>query len=197
MVERVGPVTEQQAKCLEEIRRSLKRIRDRTDRLNMLVRLTQQPLGPTKVDVVALGPLLSDVVAGLPAQEPDSPWQVRTEGAGQAVLANKDDLKLLIEKVSLCVLQALRSERLTIWVTEPSVSSPAEHRVVIAGTDHLEAASNPDNLVPFTDDRASSLYLLDIAVAARLVTANGGRVLCFREKIPGAVIALPRAEQPA
>jgi hypothetical protein len=192
IVERVGPVTEQQAKCLDEIRRSLKRIRDRTDRLDMLVRWSQQPLRPTKVHVVELGPLINEVVAGLSAQELDPPWQVRTEVPWPTVLANRDDLKLLIEKVSLCVRHALRSGAPTIWLREPSVSSPAEHWVVIAGADHLEAAANADNLVPFTDDRASSIYLLDIAVASRQVEANGGRVLCFREKVPGAVIALPR-----
>ena len=195
IVERVGPVTEQQAKCLEEIRRSLTRIRERTERMSMLVRWSQEPVRPTKVEVVELGALVNDVVTGLPDQESDSPWQwqVRTEMPGQVVLANRDDLKLLIEKISLCVRNALRSGTPTIWLREPSVSSRPEHWVVIAGADHLEAASNPDNLVPFTDDRASSIYLLDIAVASRLVEANGGRVLCFREKVPGAVIALPRA----
>ena len=193
MVERVGLTAEQQAKCQEGIRRSLGRIRDSTDRLDMLVRWSQEPLRPTKVNVVELGPLVNEVVAGLPVQEPDSPWQVRTEVPGQIVLANRDDLKLLIEKVGLCVWQALRFAKAAMWVRESPMGSPAEHWVVIAGVDRLDAASNPDNLVPLTDDRASSIYLLDIAVASRLVEANGGRVLCFREKVPGAVIALPRA----
>lgn len=196
MVERVGPATEQQAKCLEEIRRTLGRIRDTTDRLNMLVRWTHEPLRPTKVDVVELGPLVHEVVAGLPAQEPDPPWQVQTEVPGQTVLANRDDLKLRDREVSLCVWQALRFREAAVWVRESPIASPAEHWVVIASADHVEAASNPDNLAPFTDDRASSIQLLAIAVASRLVAVNGGRVLCFREKLPGAVIALPRAEQP-
>jgi hypothetical protein len=136
------------------------------------------------------------VVADLLAQDPDTPWPIRTAVPQQTVLANRDVLKLLMEKVTRCVRQALGLERPTIWLTEPLVSSSPEHWVVIAGAEHLEAASNPENLVPMTDDRASLRFLVEIAVASRQVEASGGRVLCFREKVPGVVIAIPRAEQP-
>lgn len=196
LVERVGPATEQQAKCLEESRRHLRRIVDTTDRLNKLMRWSQEPVWLPKLEVVELGPLVDEVVAGLQVQDPDFPWPVRMDLPPQDVIANRDVLKLLMEKISRCVWQSLESETPTIWLTEPSVSSSAEHWVVIAGKDRLEAAANLDNLVPMTDDRASLRFLVEIAVASRQVEASGGRVLCFREKVPGVVIALPRAEQP-
>ena len=58
LVERVGPATEQQAKCLKESRRHLRRIVDTTDRLNKLMRWSQEPVWRPKVDVVELGPLV-------------------------------------------------------------------------------------------------------------------------------------------
>jgi len=149
-----------------------------------------------KVEVVELGPLVDEVVAGLRVQYPDSSWPVRMDLPPPTVLVNRDALKLLMEKVTRCVWQALGSETPTIWLREPPVSSSPDHWVVIAGAGRLEAASNPENLLPMTDDRASSVYLVEIAVASRQVEANGGRVLCFRERVPGAVIALPRAEKP-
>ena len=196
LVERVEPATEQQAKCLEESRRHLRRIVDTTDRLNKLMRWSQEPVWRPKVEVVELGPLVDEVVAGLRVQYPDSSWPVRMDLPPPTVLVNRDALTLLMEKVTRCVWQALGSDTPAIWLTEGSVTSSAEHWVVIVGADRLEAAVNPENLVPMTDDRVASPYLLEIAVASRQVEANGGRVLCFRERVPGAVIALPRAEQP-
>ena len=141
-----------------------------------------------------LGQFVQEAAARLPVLEGGSPREVRAETTGQTVIAHTDSLMLLIEKVSLCVQGKIPGGQLPIlWLREAPVSSSAERWVLIAAPDQFDAASNPDNRVPFTDDRASSFCLLDIAITSRLVTAAGGRVLCFREKKPGAVIALPRA----
>ena len=193
MVGRADAGSELQTKFIAETQRYLDRVSDTITRLNMLVRWSETPGRATQVTAVELLPLVREIVASLPVGDSESPCQVRTEAIGQTVLANREGLALLIEKISRCVRDAVYPETPTIWLREPPVGSLAEHWVIIAAPDQLEPASDPDNLVPFTDDRASSLYALDIAIAFRQVITNGGRVFCFQEKKPGAVIALPRA----
>jgi hypothetical protein len=161
MVGRAEAGTELQAKCIEETQRYLARVNDTINRLNMLVRWSETPVRAGQVSAVELLPLVREVIASLPVGDLESPCQVRTEAMDQIVLANREDLKLLIDKITRCVRDAVQPATATIWVREPSVGSLAEHWIVVAATDQLEPASDLDNLVPFTDDRAASFYALD------------------------------------
>jgi hypothetical protein len=193
LVHRVEANSEAHAKCMRETQRCFKQLDDTITRLFKLVRCSEAPVPARQVAAVELLPLIREVVASLPVGDSDSPFQVRTEDVGQTVLANQEDLTLLIDRTSRWVGAEVQPDVPTVWVREPSVDSLAEYRIIIAAPDQLESASDPDNLVPFTDDRAPFHYALDIAVAFRQLVANGGRMFCFREKKPGAVIVLPRA----
>jgi signal transduction histidine kinase len=190
------PVTERQAKFLEEIQRALGRMHQTMERMEKLALWSEGRIDPVKVEVVELGALVREVAEGFTVRESDPPLEVRMGADAHNVRANRRDLAALIGSVIFCVWVALNRGstvgRTAVWVTEPQVGSIGECWVVIAAPDQLERAMDPDNLVTFTDDRAGFIQALNIAVASRLVTAAGGRMLCFREKVPGAVIAVPR-----
>jgi signal transduction histidine kinase len=190
--ERIGPVTDQQRKALQEIERYALRMHGTLDRLYQLAHWREARLPRAQVETVELLGLVREVTSVLAAQLPDDAWDVRTGAEDVHVRANRQDLTVLIDTVIRCVWQAIAGSHPVVWVMEPEGATAPEHKVVIAPPDHLERALDQNNLQPFTDDRAPFVHALNMAVAARVLAAQDVRVWCFRD-MPGAVIVLPRA----
>jgi hypothetical protein len=192
--ERLGPLNVQQQKALLELERSASRIDDVLIQTSMLVRYCEGRLGVATPSVLELGSLVRDITSTLTIGDPERSWDIRPGDGDQHVRAVESDLRLLAAAVIQCVWFSLRGTGdLSIWVVASANAGPPERWLAVMPSEHMQRALDPDNLRPFTDDRSSSRFALETALGSRLVTANGGRVLVFREKSAGAVIALPRA----
>jgi hypothetical protein len=132
-----------------------------------------------------------EAVSAVYAAFPELEWEVRAGEENQLVKANKTDLVFAAETVIQWVRWTLGGSAVAVWATAPVVATRPERWVIVSAPDQLERALDPDNLEPLTDGRTELMYALEMAVASRLIAANGGLLSRFREQTAGAVIALP------
>jgi hypothetical protein len=189
LMERAGPVTETQRKCLEEAEKATTRVLGVVERLEILARWDQRPSQAKNAAVVALDALVRESTSALPIE---MALDVRSDYGDEHVFGDGRHIRLLIDSVIRCVRSSIDGP-VAVSVAASPVGETSERWVVVCAPDQLASAFDSNNLEPFPHDRVPLLHALDIAVGTRLVTAHGGHLMGLRGAAPGAVIALRRA----
>lgn len=190
--ERVGPISDQQRKLLEEAEKSCGRLSALVTEMSDLSALEggTAALNQARVDLTGL---LSEQIAALP-ELPDRSVTVELEADGPvAVQGDATRLRTAFSSI----IAALRREvvgddRMTVRVTP---SSPGSMCVIAVGMPgHVEAfaQASPSTLQRFDEWRGGSG--LSLAIARRIIGQHGGSVFAppVGERA-GAVILLPQA----
>lgn len=190
--ERVGPISDQQRKLLEEAEKSCGRLAALVAEMSDLSALEggTAAVNPARVDLVAL---LAEQIAALP-ELPDR--SVSVELAADGPVAVQGDATRL-RTAFTSIIAALRREvvgddRMMVRVTPSSPGSMCVIAVGPPGQVESLAQTSPSTLQRFDEWRGGSG--LSLAIARRIIGQHGGSVFAppVAERA-GAVILLPHS----
>lgn len=189
--ERVGPISDQQRKLLEEAEKSCGRLSALVAEMSDLSALEagSAPLNPAGLDLSAV---LRDAIAGL-RDLPDREVSVVLEGAESPLRMTGDATRLQTAMASLFTAlrrEVVNSDRLIVRVTKGNPDPMCV--ITVAGADQIDSvqAADKSSLTRFDEWRGGSG--LSLAIARRVIGQHGGAVFGPPgEEKTGAVILLP------
>jgi signal transduction histidine kinase len=189
--ERVGPISDQQRKLLEEAEKSCGRLSALVAEMSDLSALESgsAPSNPAALDLSAV---LQASVAALP-ELPDREVSVVLEGAGSPLTMTGDATRLQGAITSLITAlrrEVVNSDRLIVRVSRRNPDPMCV--ITIAGADQIDAiqAADTSSLSRFDEWRGGSG--LSLAIARRIIGQHGGAVFGTPgEEKACAVVMLP------
>jgi signal transduction histidine kinase len=179
---RGGALTDQQRQFMTEVEKAIGRIRALTDELGELAHFdSPDPKYRTRFNLtrMALGPLVSEAAAALPALTDGRQIVVEFEDHAPGSHVHGDRvhlLKALTDVLYVSRRELVGSERLLVRLRRVSSDRDPILRINTAG-DHRIAtveAMGEEELVPFIEKRGGCG--LGPSIARRVVSAHGGRI---------------------
>jgi light-regulated signal transduction histidine kinase (bacteriophytochrome) len=193
ILERSGPLTEQQRSFLQQIQQTTRRISQIVEALAGLASLEGAwSTSSSRKESVSLRKLLSEV-ADHPLLQNAVRVDVRAHGQHDEIIAAPRLLCRALAGLALrvAVYQLVEDKRsLSIWIVDPPAA--LETWIVLAPPEQIqEAVKTPRESLTLLDEGAGPVSM-DLPFAGAIVRAHGGQLLGLPEGTPGAVVALPR-----
>jgi hypothetical protein len=139
LMERAGPVTETQRKCLEEAEKATTRVLGVVERLEILARWDQRPSQAKNAAVVALDALVRESTSALPIE---MALDVRSDYGDEHVFGDGRHIRLLIDSVIRCVRSSIDGP-VAVSVAASPVGETSERWVVVCAPDQLALLQVP------------------------------------------------------
>ena len=178
--ERVGPVSDQQRRILEEAEKSCARMSALLVEVSELAHLEagSAPFNRNTVDVLKL---LRELVAEIPAL-PDRDVAIEVDGEAGEVHGDAVRLKNALGSVLIALRRELvTSDRLAVRVDSTKDHDGSRVRVTIGEADRIDEllAAGPSVLAPFDEWRGGNG--LSLTNARRVIEAHAGRIWGARD----------------